>query len=187
VATAGGDGRGHAAQAAAGPSSQQQAAAQAAAIQDLPGIGTWAGRYRLFGGQQPTDAKAAAAAAMQPQGQRQAPSPADPSLAAGGTRPGAGDQQRASSHENDSSPVVLRPGAAFGAPHPAAADEAQQHQERRLVRCGSEEDAWRWRFRRKWACEQKRYYEQPEVPTSVVSDDLDAMEFTQVRGWGVVR
>ncbi|KAL4853598.1 hypothetical protein ACK3TF_005430 [Chlorella vulgaris] len=185
VAAAGGDSRGHAAQAAAGPSSQQQAAAQAAAIQHLPGIGTWAGRYRLFGGQQPADAKAAAAAAMQRQRQRQAPSPSDPSLAAGGTRPGDGDQQRASSHENDSSPVVLRPGAAFGAPHPAAADEALPDREQRLVRCGSEEDAWRWRFSRKWACEQKRYYEQPEVPTSMVSDDLDAMEFTQACGMGL--
>jgi hypothetical protein len=44
-----------------------------------------------------------------------------------------------------------------------------------------QEHAWRWRFSRKWATEQRRYYEQPEAAAaSVASDDLDAMEFTQV-------
>ncbi|EFN59520.1 hypothetical protein CHLNCDRAFT_56794 [Chlorella variabilis] len=159
------------------PSCQQQQ--QQAAIQELPGIGTWAGRYRLFGGRNPPEERQAVAVAQQQQ--------TSPPV-----RSGAGQAQQCAAEQQergggdgdmDGSPVVLRPG---GYVQPAAA--AQPGEGRLRGNYGSpeaQEDAWRWRFSRKWATEQKRYYEQPEQPTSLVSDDLDAMEFTQACGTGL--
>lgn len=122
------------------PSCQQQQ--QQAAIQELPGIGTWAGRYRLFGGRNPPEERQAVAVAQQQQ--------TSPPV-----RSGAGQAQQCAAEQQergggdgdmDGSPVVLRPG---GYVQPAAA--AQPGEGRLRGNYGSpeaQEDAWRWRFSR---------------------------------------
>lgn len=146
-------------------------AAAAAAVQDLPGIGTWAGRYRLFGRRQEEEQRqqqgaVPAAAAAAAQAEVAGAASASALLPRGGTF---------------GSPVVLRPGGIAGA---APADSPSRAQLRSAY--GSEqaqEDAWRWRFSRKWATEQARFYEEGGVPSSLVYDDLDALAYTQVGGW----
>lgn len=153
-------------------------AATAAAVQDLPGIGTWAGRYRLFGRQeqpqaaQQGQAHGAPAAASQQQQQPQQPQMA------------AGQPQQQGGNGSFGSFVVLRPGGFGGAQQPQPPQQQQEEgQRQRAPVYGSEqaqEEAWRWRFSRKWATEQQRYYEgEPGQPASFVSDDLEAMHFTQ--------
>ncbi|KAL4431214.1 hypothetical protein ABPG75_006470 [Micractinium tetrahymenae] len=156
-------------------------AATAAAVQDLPGIGTWAGRYRLFGRQQQQQAEQGqaqgmpAAANQQQLQQREQPAADAPQLQRGG-------------NGSFGSFVVLRPGGFGGGTQQQQQQQAEEQQQRAAV-YGSEqaqEEAWRWRFSRKWATEQQRYYEgEPGQPASMVSDDLDAMAFTQACGVGV--
>ncbi len=161
------------------PIRSQREAAAAAAVQDLPGIGTWAGRYRLFGRQEQEEgqaqgAPAAASHRQQRQQQQQ--------LAAGEAEQ-APQQQGQGGNGSFGSFVVLRPGG-FGGGTQQPGPQAEGRQARGPA-YGSEqaqEEAWRWRFSRKWATEQQRYYEgEPGQAASVVSDDLDAMHFTQAR------
>lgn len=111
-------------------------AQQAAAVQDLPGIGTWAGRYRLFGrdapptGQQAADAQQAAAqAAAAEQGQQQSDS--------------ARKREAEEARDYFGSPVVLRAGG-FDQPGPTGLRSGGGSYGSEQAR----EDAWRWRFSR---------------------------------------
>lgn len=107
---------------------------EAFAIQDLPGIGTWAGRQRLFG------------PAYQP--------PEDPPLA----------------------PVAGAGTIGVPVPSPARVGPA--------ARVGSEEQAWRWRFTRKWRAEQDRFADGQE-PAAGSREEADAMDWVTACGAGV--
>ena len=210
-------------------------AQQAAAVQDLPGIGTWAGRYRLFGRDAPGAGAQAAAVAQQA---AQPPAVAEQAVQPDSARTREAEEAR----DFFGSPVVLRAGG-FDQPAPAGRRSGGGSYGSEQAR----EDAWRWRFSRcaclareaahanaapragcvrwaechgqaracarsrrprlgypvcrgcplrssaarvrrssvycrKWASEQKKFYEGEGDPGSMASDDLDPLAFTQVRG-----
>lgn len=142
-------------------------AQQVAAIQDLPGIGTWAGRYRLFGRDQPPADQPAPEASQQPQqGGAEVQQPDS-----------ARKREAEEAYDQFGSPVVLRPGG-FDQPAGRRSSGGSYGSEQ------AREDAWRWRFSRKWATEQMKYHEGGE-PASMASDDLDPLAFTQACGIGM--
>ena len=194
-------------------SRQQQA--QAAAVQELPGIGTWAGRYRLFGPREQPVGTPDTPQLRQGQAEEQQP-PVSP-LAAHQRTGSDGEAAAAEVADMFGSPVVLRVGGlAGGSAHGRRSGPQSYNSDQ------AREEVWRWRFsrwvcsrtrcreacgsmccpgtgrracpgahrhavpgaytaRRKWASEQQKFYE-GDGPASVVSDDLDAMAFTQVGG-----
>lgn len=155
-------------------------------MQELPGIGTWAGRYRLFGGE--GKAKDAAAAAATAAASKQQQQPQEASLRGGMQQLEPQAMRRVCSEEaierergdEFGSPVVLR-AAGFDRPAAPADGGSAQRGGGAMSSYNSDqarEDVWRWRFSRKWASEQQKYYE--EQPASMASDDLDPLAFTQV-------
>lgn len=106
-------------------------AQQVAAIQDLPGIGTWAGRYRLFGRDQPPADQPAPEASQQPQqGGAEVQQPDS-----------ARKREAEEAYDQFGSPVVLRPGG-FDQPAGRRSSGGSYGSEQ------AREDAWRWRFSR---------------------------------------
>lgn len=105
-------------------------AQQAAAIQDLPGIGTWAGRYRLFGRDQPPADQPVAEASQQQQGGAEVQQPDS-----------ARKREAEEAYDQFGSPVVLRPGG-FDQPAGRRSSGGSYGSEQ------AREDAWRWRFSR---------------------------------------
>lgn len=149
------------------PTSAPKVPQEALAVQQLPGIGTWAGRQRLFS--RPADLRSVP----------RSPSSGSPApLTPLGSAADAG-----------AGPAVLRPAPAArvarggGLLSPASSSGTEQE---------AREAAWRWRFSRKWEAEQKKYYEgggEPGAPmhgSLVSNDDLEAIQYTQVggAGWG---
>lgn len=147
------------------PTSAPQVPQEALAVQQLPGIGTWAGRQRLFS--RPADLRNVP----------RSPSSGSPApLTPLGSAADAG-----------AGPAVLRPAPAArvarggGLLSPASSSGTEQE---------AREAAWRWRFSRKWEAEQKKYYEgggeagAPMNGSLVSNDDLEAIQYTQVGGVG---
>ncbi|KAL4430834.1 hypothetical protein ABPG75_006090 [Micractinium tetrahymenae] len=144
----------------------------AAAVQDLPGIGTWAGRCRLFINQPPQQ--------QEQQQQRQQ----------GG---GAGGWRVQQTADTGGSFAVLRPASSPGGggaqTHMPPPHDQQQQQQARGAASSSrqeQEGAWRWSFARKWASEQRTYCRAYRgllrQAGACVSDDLEALAFSQACG-----
>ena len=129
---------------------QRGAAEAAAAIQTLPGIGTWAGRYRLFGGPGTGAGAGAAPAGRQlaseaaPLTAVPAPAPKQQDAQLAGRIDGGGVAGGAEGDGMDS-PVVLRPLPFVGE---SREPPPQQQQLQRYNSEEAQESAWRWRFSR---------------------------------------
>lgn len=140
---------------------------EAGAAQDSPGFGTWAGRQRLFG--------------RQPGLLQHSPGSSGP--ASPPQLPLPLPHQQVSDAELAANPFL----ALYGLPAAAAAGEAAPSAASSAT--GSEQDreaAWRWRFSRKWAAEQKRRGQgvgaAGRTPSVGSLDGLEALQFTQVGG-----
>ncbi len=113
-------------------------AQQAAAVQDLPGIGTWAGRYRLFGRDQPPADQPAA-----PQDQQQQQQQQQQQAGAEVQQPDSARKREAEeAYDQFGSPVVLRAGGFDGGAAGRRSSGGSYGSEQAC------EDAWRWRFSR---------------------------------------
>lgn len=150
---------------------------EALAVQQLPGIGTWAGRQRLFA--RPADLRAV---------------PCSPSSGSNHGTPAALEPPLLDAAELlGDSPAGRASEAGPGRSWPVVLGAAQQAVQqlghtpddgRSSVRSeAAREEAWRWRFSRKWEAEQRKYYDLPEGAGSLLSnDDMDALQYTQVSG-----
>lgn len=157
------------------PTAQQEPPPEAAAVQGLPGIGTWACRQRLF------DRNGNGAGPLLPH-----------------FPPGHGStsinlEEAAAAAAAAARPVPAVRGscgtsASLGNRQPPAPEEGGISSTRSSVRSqDAREAAWRWRFSRKWEVEQKKFYTEDastHAHSLVSLDELDAIHYTQACGMG---
>lgn len=126
------------------------------AVQQLPGIGTWAGRQRLFA--RPADLRSSE--------QKDCKGCAEPDALVSSAEP----EPILQHHKNDNLATSATP------------EDAGILSARSSLRSEhAKEAAWRWRFTRKWEAEQRKYYEDGAASQSLMSnDDMDAIQYTQV-------
>ncbi|GAB4822735.1 hypothetical protein N2152v2_009781 [Parachlorella kessleri] len=145
------------------PQQHQELPPEALAVQQLPGIGTWAGRQRLFA--RPADLRNIA----------RTPSGGSPTQMAQSHRQNGGK-----SEGSDHGPVVLGALPEFSMGNGGSLSKGSSMRSDQ-----AREAAWRWRFTRKWEAEQKKYYEeQPGAGSLLSNDELDAIQYTQACGMG---
>lgn len=160
---------------------------QAAIIQELPGIGTWAGRQRLFARPQPHPLGLSLVDAVPPQlkevsGQLDVEpvgrGPSSDQIAGGSPKFNAPAVPNGY-HQNGYEPNgVAHDGYLHG--------EANGNGEAR-VSDSSEvlHEAWRWRFSRKWEAEQRRALDVDPTAGGGGDPEMDALAYCQACGVGV--
>lgn len=138
---------------------------QAQILQELPGIGTWAGRQRLFTRKQPLSSDAAV--------------PDQPPVLAPTLADGMGNAVAAVPYAEDSN--------GHRGPRSVEGDQSMAETASSDASVNINHQAWRWRFSRKWEQEQRRAMEGPDPLRRVNSEELDALDYYKVRGyrgWG---
>ena len=162
---------------------------QARILQELPGIGTWAGRQRLFSVRPQFEI---------PTSRTERPPVLEDAIATPTARSPTQDGISEKSQESDSEDneavqplhgdyngglngYIPRNGVGNGgsivAPLRRSSSNTSSETRHR-------HEAWRWRFSRKWEAEQKRAMEE-DPATAEVEDDLDALGYLQACGMGM--
>eukprot|EP00887_Chlorella_sp_A99_P005514 scaffold1.g5514.t1 len=146
-------------------------APEAEAVQNLPGIASWAGRYRLFGGRRGSPDGRGGAAGQPPQAPRSLADAAE-----------LQEQQRSQEQRDQQQQQQQQQPWGEGA-QPVTPEGRVVEASTSVNSEDAREAAWRWRFSRKWEAEQLRCAD-GGAASYASNDDLAALEYTRACGVG---